>query len=142
MNQAEVRNAAKELGVPQCGVSVADLKAACKRAVQEQERQKTLTPWMGGNARVAESAAAPPDSNPEHSGAGAVLGAARQALPAARKPIAVKPTCLRGKGFLAKRRKESASPGFKARRRQECATLGFKAKRRLWHLSLANAMCA
>ena len=65
MNKAELRKAATELGVPQCGVSVAELKAACKRAVQEQEQQKTLTARMAGNARVAESAAAPPDSNPD-----------------------------------------------------------------------------
>ena len=78
MNKAELRKAAKELGVPQYGVSVAELKAACKRAVPEQQQQTTLTAWMAGNARVAESAAAPPDSNPEHSGAGAVLGAVQE----------------------------------------------------------------
>ena len=43
-----------------------------------QEQQKTLIPWMVVNARVAESAAAPPDSNPEHSGAGAVPGAVQE----------------------------------------------------------------
>ena len=110
MNQTELRKAAKELGVPQFGVRVAELKAACERAVQEQQQQKTLTAWMAGNARVAVSAAAPPDSNPEHSGAGTKLGAARQALPAARKRIAVKPTWLRSKGRQAKRQQIRATP--------------------------------
>ena len=78
MNQAGLRMVAKELGARQKGVSVAELKAACERAVWEQQQQTTLTAWMAGNARVTESAAAPPDSNPEHSGAGAVLGAVQE----------------------------------------------------------------
>ena len=76
MYQEELRKAAKELGVRQKGLTVAELKAACECAVREQQQQKTLTVWMAGNARVAESAAAPLDSNLEHSGAGAVLDAA------------------------------------------------------------------
>ena len=39
MHRAELRKAAKELGVRQHGVSVAEIKDACKRAVQEQEQQ-------------------------------------------------------------------------------------------------------
>ena len=74
MNQVELRKAAKEFGVSQGG-SVAELKAVCKRHVREQPKQKTLMMWMVGNARVVESAAAPPDTNPAHSGAGAVFGA-------------------------------------------------------------------
>ena len=85
MNRAELRTAAKEVGVPQNGVSVAELKAACKRAAWEQHYQKTLTAWVAGNARVAQSAATPPASNPEHNGVDAVLGAARQALPAVQE---------------------------------------------------------
>ena len=130
MNRAELRTAAKEVCVLQNGVSVAELKAACKRAAWEQHSQKTLTAWMVGNARVAESVVAPPDSKSEHSGAGAVLGVARQALPAARKRMAVKPTWLRSKGRLAKRRQKQTTPDYKAKRRQEKATPEFKAKRR------------
>ena len=108
MNQTELRKVAKELGVRQCGVSVIELKDACKRAVWEARQQITLIAWMAGNAHVAESAAAPVasqltltawlagnacvaesvaapfDSNPEDSGAVAVPGTPRQALPAAR----------------------------------------------------------
>ena len=98
MNRAELRKAAKELGVRQRAVSVIELKDACKCAVWEARRQITLTAWMAGkahvaesaaaplvsqltltawlagNARVSESAAAPLDSNLEDNGAGAVLG--------------------------------------------------------------------
>ena len=79
------------------------LKAACKCAVQEQQRQQTLTVWLAGNARATESAAVLSDSDPAHSGAGVILEAVRQALPVARKRIV-------------------------AKRRQECAILVFKAK--------------
>ena len=130
MTKVDLRKAAKELGVRQGAVSVEELKAACKRAAWEQHSQKTLTAWMVGNARVAESVVAPPDSKSEHSGAGAVLGVARQALPAARKRMAVKPTWLRSKGRLAKRRQKQTTPEYKAKRRQEKATPEFKAKRR------------
>ena len=61
---------------------------------------------------------------------GTKLGAARQALPAARKRMAVKPTWLRSKGWLAKRWQTQTTPEFKAKRRQEKATPEFKAKRR------------
>ena len=53
-------------------------RVACERAVREPQQQKTFIVWMAGNARVAESAAAPLDSNLEHSGAGAVLGAVQE----------------------------------------------------------------
>ena len=170
MNQVELRKAAKEFGVSQGG-SVAELKVVCKRHVREQPKQRNLMMWMvgnapvvelaaappdtnpahsgagavfgavqkktttaenidcadggGGNARVAESAAAPPGSNPEHSGAGTGPGTARQALPAAWKRIAAKPTWLRSKGRLAKRQQERATPRFKAKRQQYHATPRF-----------------
>ena len=103
MKKAELRKAAKELGVCQCGVRVAELKAACKCAVREQQRQRTLTVWLAGNARVTESAAALSGTDPAHSGAGAVLEAACQALPVARTRIA------------AKRQQECDFPVFKAK---------------------------
>ena len=70
---------------------------------------------MAGNTRVAVSAAVPPGSRPEHSGADTKLGAARQALLAARKGIAVKPTWLWSKGRLAKRRQAYATSEFKVK---------------------------
>ena len=143
MNKVGLRKVAKELGVRQNGVSVAELKVACKRAatavakeagrdcdamnqgelrkaakeehaVWEARQQTPLTAWMAGNAGVGESATAPLDSNSEDNGAGAVLGTARQALPV---------LCLK-----AKRRQEHATPLFKAKRRQEHATPVVKAK--------------
>ena len=137
--------AAKELGVRQKGASVEELKATCLRveskqntltawlagnariasAVQEPQQQRTLNAWLVGNAAVAESAAAVPES-----------AAACQALPAARKRIAVKPKWLRRKGTLAKqmeiRRALRTTPDSKQRqiRRRERSTLRFKAKRR------------
>ena len=44
--KAELRKAAKELGVHQKDRNGAELKAACKRAVQEQQQQTSLTAWL------------------------------------------------------------------------------------------------
>ena len=83
MIRAELMKVAKELGVRYWNVSFIELKDACKRAVWEARGQMTLNAWMAGEAHVDESAAAPLDTNLEDSGAGAVLGTVRQALPAA-----------------------------------------------------------
>ena len=152
LNQAELRKAAKELGVRQSGASFIELKDACKRAVWEARRQITfnacmagkahvaesaaaplvsqlaLTAWLAGNARVSESAAAPLDSNLEDSGAGAVLGTVRQALPAARKRRQEPATPL----FKAKWRQEHVTPLVKAKRWQERATPGVGIFLRQW----------
>ena len=63
MNQAELRKAAKELGVRQKGVSVAELKAVCERAVRERQQQKSLNAWVAVQTEALGSASAERGSN-------------------------------------------------------------------------------
>ena len=118
MNKEELRMVAKELGVRQRGANVAELKAACKCVVREQQQQKTLIVRLVGNACVADAAATLAGSNSGHSGPGAVLELACQALPAAWKRIA--------KGRLAKLLQLRNTSKFNAKRRRERAILMVK----------------
>ena len=63
MNQTELRKAAKELGVRQKGVSVAELKAVCERAVRERQQQKSLNAWVAVQTEALGSASAERDAN-------------------------------------------------------------------------------
>ena len=126
MNKEELRMVAKELGVRQRGANVAELKAACKCVVREQQQQKTLIVRLVGNACVADAAATLAGSNSGHSGAGAVLELACQALPAAWKCITVKPISLWSKGRLAKVLQLRNTSKLNAKRRRERAILMVK----------------
>ena len=76
MKRAKLRRVAKDLGVFQKGRRARELKDACKRVAGI--KASNLTAWMRGNARVAVSAAGPPDSNLEDSGDEVVLVAKQE----------------------------------------------------------------
>ena len=110
MNQAEIRKAAKELGVRQNGVSVAELKEACKcaavavtpeawdegelnfEAMTKAELRKAAKEL--GVRQNGVSAAGLEDACKRAVWAGAVLGTACQALPATRKRKNSRNPCL------------------------------------------------
>ena len=110
MNQAEIRKAAKELGVRQNGVSVAELKDACKcaavavapeawdegelnfEAMTKAELRKAAKEL--GVRQNGVSAAGLEDACKRAVWAGAVLGTACQALPATRKRKNSRNPCL------------------------------------------------